>query len=94
MSVPGTGRRPLSLSGLRSALNEAHERALSYIPTPVGDHLIAARKELLGAARAVIDEEIRWTEKHWQNAKAMKAERRAPKAEASPAEAAESADEN
>ena len=93
MSAPDTGRARLSLSAVRSALNEAHERALSHIPTPVGEHLTAARKELLSAARAVIDEEIRWTEAHWRNAKAMKAERRAPEREAEPASTDEADDE-
>ena len=71
------------LSDVRSRLNDAHAELLSLIPTAVGDHLAVAKKEILSAVQAVIDEEIRWTDKRWENAKQKKAEKRsaAPAAE-------------
>ncbi len=71
------------LSDIRSRLNDAHAELLSMVPTAVGDHLAVAKKEILSAVQAVIDEEIRWTDKRWENAKEKKAERKsaAPPAE-------------
>jgi len=67
---------------MASWLNDVRAEVLSYVPTQMGDHLTAAKKELLAAARVVIDEEIRWSDKRWEAAKAKKAERKARDAEA------------
>ena len=72
------------LSDVKDRLNSAHAELLSLVPTAVGDHLAVAKKEILAAVQAVIDEEIRWTDKRWENAKSRKTERKgaAPPAEA------------
>jgi len=77
----------LAHSHIRSWLNDVHAEVLSYVPTEVGNHLTAAKKELLAAARAVIDEEIRWSDKRWDAAKAKKAARKAQAQEEEPAPA-------
>ena len=60
---------------IRSTVNDMHEHVLSFVPAEVGDHLAAARRELLSAARAAVDEEIRWNDLHWQNAKSLRVKR-------------------
>lgn len=64
-------------SRLASWINDVRAEVFSFIPTEVGDHLTAAKKELLAAARVVLDEEIRWTDKRWDMAKERKSERKA-----------------
>ena len=61
---------------LRVIANETHARILSLVPTAVGNHLTAAKKEMLSAVKLVIDEEMKWTDKRWENAQAIKAERK------------------
>lgn len=68
-------------SHLVSVLNDVRAEVLSYVPSDVGDHLTAAKRELLAAARSLVDEEIRWTDRRWESAKARKAERKARAAE-------------
>ena len=79
-------------SHVSSWLNDVRAEMLSCVPTEVGNHLAAARKELLAAARSVIDEEIRWTDRRWEAARTKKAERKArvseEPAEGEPAKAA------
>jgi len=70
-----------SYSHLASWLNDVRAEVLSHVPREVGDHLSAAKKELLAVARSVVDEEIRSTDKRWEAAKAKKAERKARGAE-------------
>jgi len=64
-------------SQLRSMVNDARAEMLSHVPTEVGNHLTAARKEFLAAVRAAVDEEIKWTDRRWEMAKERKAERKA-----------------
>jgi hypothetical protein len=63
------------LDDLRAFANEAHARILSFVPTKIGDHLTAAKKEILSAVKVAIDEEMKWTDRRWENAKDMKDKR-------------------
>ena len=72
---------PKSPSEVRSWLDEAHTRLLSCIPPKVGDHLVAAKKELLSAARAILDEEVGRTDERWKDAKSRKTAREKQTAE-------------
>ena len=73
-----TLKSPSSFLGqLRGLANDIHAEMVSYVPTAVGDHLTAAKREVLAAAREVINEEIRWTDKRWEAAKERKAARKA-----------------
>lgn len=72
-----TLKSPSSFLGqLRGLANDIHAEVLSYVPTAVGDHLTAAKREVLAAAREVINEEMRWTDKRWEAAKERKASRK------------------
>ena len=64
------------LAQVRGVVDDARDELLSMVPTAVGDHLAAVKKELLAAVREVVDEETRRTDSRWESAKARKGSRK------------------
>ncbi|HEY8368648.1 MAG TPA: hypothetical protein VIM86_04960 [Thermodesulfobacteriota bacterium] len=65
------------ITAVRRVVNEAVDTGLSYLPPDTVAHLERASTELLLAARAVIDEQIRWNSRHVERAAAIREARRA-----------------
>lgn len=57
---------------IRQAGNNLIENSLAWLPTPVAEHLVNAQKEVLCAVKALIEEEIKWSDIHLARAKEKK----------------------
>jgi hypothetical protein len=60
---------------LRKAVNDLIDESLASLPTAVAQHLTNSKKELLLAVRALLDEELKWSDIHLARAKELKAKR-------------------
>ncbi len=60
---------------LRKAMNDFIDESLASLPTPVAQHLTNSKKELLLAVRALLDEELKWSDIHLARARELKAKR-------------------
>jgi hypothetical protein len=60
---------------LRKAVNDFIDESLASLPTAVAQHLTNSKKELLLAIRALLDEELKWSDIHLARAKELKAKR-------------------
>jgi len=60
---------------LRKAVNDFIDESLASLPTAVAQHLTNSKKELLLAIRAILDEELKWSDIHLARAKELKAKR-------------------
>jgi hypothetical protein len=70
------------MAGLRGLVNDVIDQGMALLPTAVAQHLTNSKKELLLAIRALLDEELKWSDIHLARAKELKAKRsqaRAPR---------------
>lgn len=79
------------LKAIRRTVNEAVDTGLSYLPPETVSHLGRASTEVLLAARAVIDQQIVWNDRHVERAGAIRERRRAGAADPEAALATEGA---
>jgi hypothetical protein len=63
------------MATLRQLVNDLIDQGLAALPTPVIEHLTNAKKELLLAMRALLDEELKWSDRHLARAREIKARR-------------------
>ena len=63
------------MSGLRGLVNDVIDEGMASLPTAVAQHLTNSKKELLLAIRALLDEELKWSDVHLARAKELKAKR-------------------
>ncbi len=63
------------MAGVRKVLNTFIDESLASLPTRVAEHLTNSKKELLLAVRALLDEELKWSDIHLARAKELKAKR-------------------
>ncbi len=63
------------MAGLRRLVNEAIDESLAFLPSAVAEHLTNSKKELLLAVRALVDEELKWSDIHLARARELKAKR-------------------
>lgn len=56
--------------------NNLVDTALSYLPSDTARHLVNSQKELLMAARSVLDEQIKWSDIHIARAEEKRHSRR------------------
>ena len=85
--------KPISVGSLYSEaharLSDAHAELLSHVPVGVGEHLVAAKREMLSVLRVVVDEQIKRVDRQWAAAKDKRAAREVQAAESEEAPAAE-----
>ena len=70
------------MAGLKRLVNDVIDESLASLPTAVAEHLTNSKKELLLAIRALVDEELKWSDIHLARARDLKAKRaqvRAPR---------------
>ena len=63
------------MAGLRRLMNDVIDESLASLPTAVAEHLTNSKKELLLAIRALVDEELKWSDVHLTRARELKAKR-------------------
>jgi hypothetical protein len=63
------------MAGLRRLVNDVIDESLASLPTAVAEHLTNSKKELLLAMRALVDEELKWSDIHLARARELKAKR-------------------
>ncbi len=63
------------MAGLRRLVNDVIDESLASLPTAVAEHLTNSKKELLLAIRALVDEELKWSDVHLARARELKAKR-------------------
>jgi hypothetical protein len=63
------------MAGLRGLVNDVIDQSMASLPTAVAQHLTNSKKELLLAIRALLDEELKWSDIHLARAKELKAKR-------------------
>jgi len=63
------------MAGLRRLLNDVIDQSMASLPTGVAEHLTNSKKELLLAIRALLDEELKWSDIHLARARELKAKR-------------------
>lgn len=63
------------MAGLRRLVNDVIDESLASLPTAVAEHLTNSKKELLLAIRALVDEELKWSDVHLTRARELKAKR-------------------
>jgi len=63
------------MAGLRRLVNDVIDESLASLPTTVAEHLTNSKKELLLAMRALVDEELKWSDIHLARTREPKAER-------------------
>ena len=63
------------MAGLRRLVNNVIDESLASLPTALAEHLTNSKKELLLAIRALVDEELKWSDIHLARARELKAKR-------------------
>jgi hypothetical protein len=63
------------MAGLRRLVNDVIDESLASLPTAVAEHLTNSKKELLLAIRALVDEELKWSDIHLARTRELKAKR-------------------
>lgn len=63
------------MTGLRQFVNDLIAEGMALFSTSVAEHLTNAKKELLLAIRALVDEELKWSDVHLARARELKAKR-------------------
>lgn len=63
------------MAGLRRFVNDLIDEGMASLPTSVAEHLTNSKKELLLAIRALVDEELKWSDIHLARARELKAKR-------------------
>lgn len=63
------------MAGLRRFVNDLIDEGMAFLPTAVAAHLTTSKKELLLAIRALVDEELKWSDVHLDRARELKAKR-------------------
>lgn len=63
------------MAGLRRLVNDVIDESLASLPTAVAEHLTNSKKELLLAIRALVDEELKWSDVHLARARELKVKR-------------------
>ena len=61
--------------GFGGFVNNLLDESLASLPTAVAQHLTNSKKELLLAVRALLDEELKWSDIHLARARELKAKR-------------------
>lgn len=63
------------MAGLRRLMNDVIDESMASLPSAVAEHLTNSKKELLLAIRALLDEELKWSDIHLARARELKAKR-------------------
>jgi hypothetical protein len=63
------------MAGFRAFVNDIIDESMASLPTAVAQHLTNSKKELLLAVRALLDEELKWSDIHLARARELKAKR-------------------
>ncbi len=63
------------MAGLRRLVNYVIDESLASLPTAVAEHLTNSKKELPLAIRALVDEELKWSDIHLARTRELKAKR-------------------
>jgi hypothetical protein len=63
------------MGGFRRFLNTVIDEGLASLPIGVAEHLTNSKKEFLLAIRALLDEELKWSDVHLARARDLKAKR-------------------
>jgi hypothetical protein len=63
------------MAGIRGLVNDVIDQGIASLPTAVAEHLTNSTKEPLLAIRALLDEELKWSDIHLARAKELKAKR-------------------
>ena len=63
------------MAGLQRLVNDVIDEGMASLPTAVAEHLTNSKKELLLAIRALVDEELKWSDIHLARARELKAKR-------------------
>jgi len=63
------------MAGLRRLVNKVIDESMASLPTAVAVHLTNSKKELLLAIRALLDEELKWSDIHLARTRELKAKR-------------------
>ena len=61
------------MAGLRRLVNDVIDEGMASLPGAVAEHLTNSKKELLLAIRALVDEELKWSDIHLARARELKA---------------------
>jgi len=61
--------------GIGRLLNDAIDQGMASLPIAVAEHLTNSKKEMLLAIRALLDEELKWSDIHLAKARELKARR-------------------
>jgi len=61
--------------GIGRLLNDAIDQGMASLPIAVAEHLTNSMKEMLLAIRALLDEELKWSDIHLAKARELKARR-------------------
>ncbi len=56
-------------------VNDVIDESMAFLPTAVAEHLTNSKKELLLAIRALVDEELKWSDIHLARARELRAKR-------------------
>jgi len=63
------------MAGFGRFVNDLLDESLASLPTAVAQHLTNSKRELLLAVRALLDEELKWSDIHLARARELKAKR-------------------
>ncbi len=63
------------MAGIRRLVNDVIDEGMASLPTAVAEHLTNSKKELLLAIRALVDEELKWSDIHLARARDLRAKR-------------------
>ena len=63
------------MAGLRRLVSEVIDEGMASLPTAVAEHLTNSGKELLLAIRALVDEELKWSDIHLARSRELRAKR-------------------
>jgi len=72
------------MAGWRGLFNNLIATSLSYLPAETAQHLVNSEKELLLAVRALLDEQLKWSDIHLARAAEKRESRQARSSEAQP----------
>lgn len=63
------------MTGLRRLVNDVIDEGLACLPAAIAEHLTNSKKELLLAIRAMLDEELKWSDMHLARARELRGKR-------------------
>lgn len=63
------------MAGLRRLVNDVIDESMASLPTAVAEHLTNSKKEMLLAIRALVDEELKWSDIHLARVRELRAKR-------------------